>query len=244
MNPREYEEFVASTLTAEGWRTELTPLTGDYGVDVFAWKRGMKLAVQVKMYGGSARRVNRDAVFKLHGSAAYFDCDKAMLVTNGDILPDAVEVANKLGVEIKQIADLGGQPVRSPKDVAPRHMDAVSRSAPSTSPTRETTFESIWETHVMPLAGRTLARSNGTSNRILSVDWSGVRRVTSNDREGFIPIEIFRDVIRDVLAGRTVTRKQINDDYPGRASSGILLILGQIPVLEVTPSPAAVRLAR
>jgi hypothetical protein len=225
VNPREYELMVAQTLQSEGWETEVTPSTGDYGVDVFARRKGSKLAVQAKMYGGSARRVNRDAVMRLYGAAAYFDCDACLIATDGEILPDAMEVARKLGVGVRMIPAID-----APLPLS--HAPAASSDD----------FESIWERHVMPLAGRTLTRAGGSSNQILHVDWSGVKRRTSNGKEGFIPIEIFRDVVRRILRGETVTRTEINDAYPGRASSGIVLILGQVPLFEVVGSPTALRL--
>jgi len=52
------------------------------------------------MYGESSRSVNRRVIMELYGASAYQDCTRAILATNGDILPDAIEVANKLGIEI------------------------------------------------------------------------------------------------------------------------------------------------
>lgn len=41
---------------------------------------------------------------ELHGSKDYFGCNKAILVTNGKIMPDAIEVANRLQIELQIIA--------------------------------------------------------------------------------------------------------------------------------------------
>lgn len=226
MNPVEYEKHVAAILNSEGWQVELTPASGDYGVDIFARKPGSIVAVQVKMYGGTARRVNRAMMMQLYGAAAYFNCDRAMLVSDGDILPDAEEVARKLGIEIRNIAAI------IETQVEPQMAPAASD------------FDAIWQKFIVPLAGQTLRRANDKSNEIMQVDWSGIRRRTSNGRVQFIEIEIFRDVIRRILRGETVTRAEINDEYPGRASSGIVLILGQVPLFEVVASPMALRLAR
>jgi restriction system protein len=84
----------------------------------------------------------------------------------------------------------------------------------------------------VPLAGTTLTRTNGTANEILRVDDGGIERRSSNGRTQRIEIEIFRWAIERLLRGATVTRDEINVRYPGRASSGIMLILSQIPLFE------------
>jgi restriction system protein len=94
------------------------------------------------------------------------------------------------------------------------------------------------ETSIVPLEGTRLAREDGKTNEIVRVDWSGIQRLTSKGNTGFIKIEIFRRVIDRLLAGETVSRAWINDEYPGRASSGIVLILSQVPVFEVVLLPA------
>ena len=42
---------------SKGYKAEVTPYSGDYGVDVFAVKGKEKIAVQAKMYGSSSRKV-------------------------------------------------------------------------------------------------------------------------------------------------------------------------------------------
>jgi restriction system protein len=51
----------------------------------------------------------------------------------------------------------------------------------------------------MPLEGKTIKRINGTTNRILTVDWSGIERITSNGRKQKIGIEIFKKTINYLL---------------------------------------------
>jgi restriction system protein len=224
MKPREYEELVAEVLRSEGWDVAITPTVGDYGVDLFASRDGRRLAVQVKMYGGTTRRVNRAMIMQLHGAAAYFDCTGALLATDGTLLPDAQEVADKLGIEIRSVA-ADSQSIAQTRS---RASDALD-------------FDSVWEKFIVPLEGTTIRRPDGRSNDVLQVDWSGIRRRTSNGKTGFIGIEIFRSMVTRLLNGETVTRAEINDEYTGRASSGVLLILSQIPLFEVSTSPASIR---
>jgi restriction system protein len=173
------------------------------------------------MYGGTNRQVNHECLMQLHGAAAYFDCTGAVLATNGLVTEDASRVARKLNIRVMNVAA------------------ATSRSVPSR--TSAVDFDSIWKQYVMPLAGRTLTRSNGSSNTIVSVDWAGLKRVTSSGHDQFIPVEIFRFAIERVLRDGAITRADIDQHYIGRASSGITLILAQVPLFEVVGRPLTIR---
>jgi hypothetical protein len=222
MNPAEYEGLVADTYRAEGWEVRLTPMSNDYGVDVFADRGDQRLAIQVKMYGGG-RKVNRAMVMQLYGAAAYFECTSAVLATDGELLPDAMEVADKIGVVVRAVRATPPQ---------------TARPASPTSPN----FDSVWQRYITPLEGLTLRRPDGSTNVVLKVDWTGIRRRTSNGREQFIEIEVFRQVVSRLLEGGTLSRADINDQYAGRASSGIFLILAQVPLFEALDHPLSLRL--
>jgi hypothetical protein len=234
MTPREFEEAVAARLQAEGYATELGPGTGDYGVDVFATRSGERYAVQAKMYGGTTRPVNRQMVMELHGAAAYFDWAGAMLATDGRILGDAAEVAKKLRIRILDMSSAWTEQPGPPT--------SNRRSQESPEPIGGLDFATIWDRHVMPLTGATLTRSDGSSNTIVKVDWSGVERITSNGERGRIKIEIFEWAVNRILHCGSVTRTEINDQYQGRASSGVFLILAQVPFFERSDSPMTLRI--
>jgi restriction system protein len=59
MKPYEFEQLVCDHYRQKGYRVQTTSASNDYGIDVFAEKKGEKIAVQVKMYGGSTRKRNR-----------------------------------------------------------------------------------------------------------------------------------------------------------------------------------------
>ena len=181
MKPYEFEQLVCDHYNRMGYRATTTSLTGDYGVDVFAEKENEKIGVQAKMYGGSVRKVNRQTMMELYGAAAYFDCTKAVLATDGEVLADAKEVANKLGIEILFI-----QPDRK------NSMSHIPSS-------KWNLADIVWEKYIMPLAGKTLTRGDGKSNRIVNVDWRGIERITSNGKHQKIEIEIFRSTIDRLL---------------------------------------------
>ena len=100
MTPREFEYIVSDYYKQQGYKTIITPYSGDWGIDVIASKGKEKLAIQAKMYGGSSRRITRLAMMQLYGAMAYKDCTRAVMVTDGDCMPDAIDVAIKLGIEV------------------------------------------------------------------------------------------------------------------------------------------------
>ncbi len=224
MRPYEFEQLVCEHFRSRGYRAKATAASGDYGVDVFAEKGDEKVAVQVKMYGGTTRKVNRQTMMELYGAAAYFDCTKAVLATDGETLADAKEVAHKLGIEILFIQ--------------PDKQDSIPRVPSSEG----SLADIVWEKYIMPLAGKTLTRDNGKTNHIINVDWSGIERITSNGKLQKIGIEIFRFAIDRLFATGSITRDEINQNYAKRASSGIVLILSQAPCFRLVKRPAGLEL--
>ncbi len=224
MRPDEYEALVADYFEQSGYETSMTQQSNDYGVDVFAKKGNQKIAIQVKMYGGTTRKINRQMIMELHGAKSYFDCDRAVVATDGCLLSTAQEVANKLGIEILKIPAI--------KTEIDTHEDV----------THKLSFEDYWERFVMPLEGQTLVRENGKTNKIVKVDWSGIERITSNNRQQKIGIEIFKNTISHLFEHGVITRDFINQEYVGRASSGVILILSNTSLMEQTKKPSGLRL--
>lgn len=224
MNPRQFEEFVCEHFRQQGYNTELTKYSNDYGIDGFATKGKEKIAIQSKMYGHTTRKINRQMVLELHGAKDFFDCTKAVIATDGTFLSDALTVAEKLKIEILYINHF--QPTK-PKSSSKNNNDK--------------TFEQIWENYIVPLQGKTLTRNNGETNQILKTDWSGIERLTSNGNKGKIKIEIFKQAVNKLLTDGSITRDYINQNYVGRASSGIILVLSQVPFFKLTDKPTGLK---
>ncbi|MGB4205499.1 MAG: restriction endonuclease [Bacteroidales bacterium] len=226
MNPRQFEELVCEYFRKQGYEAKTTSYSGDYGIDVFATKGKEKIAVQVNMYGDSTRKINRQMVMELYGAKDYFDCTKAIIATDGAFLPDAISVAEKLKIEILYFNEFQTQ--------LPQNQSLKSRKT-------DKTFEQIWEDYIIPLQGKTLTRSNGKTNKIIKVDWSGIERLTSNGNKGKIKIEIFKQAVNKLLTNGSISRDYINQNYVGRASSGIVLILSQVPFFTLTDRPTGLK---
>ena len=231
MNPQSFEKYVAGIYEKEGYDVTVTPYSGDYGVDVIAEKGGERIAVQVKQYGGSARKVNR--------------CNKAVIATNGDVLPDAVEVARKIGVEIRYIdSEPGLRPVIDAYKKSYKPAAAPESKKPVSGVDYSAAFREIWDKYVKPLEGKTLLNDKGRKNTILKVDDGGIKRITSTGNVGKIDIEPFKMAVIKLLRDGYITRSEINDNYSKRASSGIVLILSQVPMFELVERPLALRLRK
>lgn len=223
MNPREYEMLVCEHYRNQGYQVEPQRGTGDWGVDLFASRGSEKVAVQVKMYGATARPVNRAMVMELEGARRYFDCTSAAVVTDGRVLADAHKVADKLGIPIEKLDASGALP--SPTAAEPLH------------------FEQIWSEWIVPLAGKTLTNRRG-DNQIIEVDWSGIRRISSAGKPSFLPIEVFRSAVNHLLEAGSIRREEINDLHVGRASSAICLILSQVPLFSLEGKLSALKFNR
>ena len=209
MTPDQYEKYVANYFHNKGYKVKQTPYSNDYGVDVFAEKNKEKIAIQAKMFGNSNRKINRQMVMEFYGAKDFFNCNKGIIVTDGEIIQNAKDVADKLGVEILFIY---------PQSHVPKN---------------NSQFDEIWENYVMPLEGKTITRNNGKINKILEVNWGGINRITSNGNQQKIDIEIFKKTINHILENGSITRQEINDEYSKRASSGIVLILSQLPMIHL-----------
>lgn len=226
MNPRQFEEFVCEHFRQQGYKTELTTYSNDYGIDGFAIKGKQKIAIQSKMYGHTTRKINRQMVMELHGAKDFFDCTKAVIATDGIFLQDALVVAEKLKIEILYLNEI---------------QKSTSTSITTAKNKNNKTFEQIWEDYIIPLQGKTLTRKNGETNQIIKADWSGIERKTSNGNNGKIKIEIFKQAINKLLTDGSISRDYINQNYVGRASSGIILVLSQVPFFKLTEKPTGLK---
>lgn len=94
----DYEEQCAEELRSMGYKNvEVTKSSGDQGIDVIAWKDGLKYGIQCKHYQGS---VPNKAVQEAFSGAKFYDCDVAVVMTNSTFTDSAKELADKIGVKL------------------------------------------------------------------------------------------------------------------------------------------------
>ena len=99
LNGEEYEKYVAYHLKAQGFRgVKLTPKTGDYGADILCFDLcGRSCAVQCKFYH---KPVGYKAVQEALSGKIYYNCKRAILVSNSGFTKQARKGAQKLGVDL------------------------------------------------------------------------------------------------------------------------------------------------
>lgn len=227
MTPSQYEQYIGDFFREKGFDVIVTPFSNDWGLDIIANKGNEKIGIQVKMYGKSNRKVNREAIMTLSGAAHYQDCTKAIIVTDGEIMPDAKKVADKLGIKVLHMPAntiiMESLSTKEKEETKP----ILSKQAHDSFPS----FDDMWEKYIIPLKGLELSNSRGT-NIILDVNWGGIKRITSQGKEGRIDIEGFKLAYNELLEKGIVRRDYINQQFAKRCSSGIVLILSQVPFIE------------
>lgn len=97
LNGRAFEKYLCAQFRHLGYRVTLTDYSHDYGADLILRRRGEKIVVQAKRY---ERNVGIAAVQEAVGSVAYYDADRAMVVTNSGFTKSARNLARQNNVEL------------------------------------------------------------------------------------------------------------------------------------------------
>jgi restriction system protein len=106
MTGEAFEEYVAELLRFQGYKTRMTPRSGDYGVDIVASKGGVKTAIQIKRYNKKLdQRPIREAVAGM--AVRKYGCTRAMVVTNSTFTKAAMFLAAESGCELIDREKLG-----------------------------------------------------------------------------------------------------------------------------------------
>lgn len=103
MSGTEFEEHVANIARSAGTPVIMTPLSGDWGVDLIIGARPHRIAVQCKRY---SRPVGPGAVQEVVAGAPMQDCARTMVVTNTDFTPAARKLAERHGTILVGGAEL------------------------------------------------------------------------------------------------------------------------------------------
>ncbi|MEW5811331.1 MAG: restriction endonuclease [Actinomycetota bacterium] len=97
MSGTEFEDYVARIARSVGVPVIMTPLSGDWGVDLIVGHRPHRLAVQCKR---QSRPVGTGAVQEVVAGAPMQDCTRTMVVTNHQFTPAARKLAELHGCEL------------------------------------------------------------------------------------------------------------------------------------------------
>lgn len=97
-NGYDFEEYVANLYKKLGYTIEeVTKKSGDQGADVIANKDGRKYVIQSKYYNSP---VGNKAVQEVVASIKMYGANQAIVVTNNNFTPSAIELAKANGVEL------------------------------------------------------------------------------------------------------------------------------------------------
>jgi hypothetical protein len=94
-----FEFQCADELEQQGFLVEMTPSTGDYGVDFFAMIGGERVAFQCKKTK-TASVIH--AVQEVYAGGRYYDCSKFVVVSPSGFSYPAELMASKLGVQLEE----------------------------------------------------------------------------------------------------------------------------------------------
>lgn len=98
MEGHDFEQFTANLLRKLGYeRVEVTPGSGDQGVDVIAVKGGKRYAIQCKRYG---QKLGNKPVQEVFAGKTIYGCSVAVVLTNNYFTDGAKEAAKATGVEL------------------------------------------------------------------------------------------------------------------------------------------------
>jgi len=97
MDGREFEIFIAELYKHMGYSVKVTPATSDQGADLIIERFDEKTAIQAKRYNGN---VGNSAVQEVVAAKSYYNCDKAMIVTNSFFTNSAEQLARCNNVEL------------------------------------------------------------------------------------------------------------------------------------------------
>lgn len=91
-----FEQFCAYLLRRNGYkRIQVTPQSGDQGIDIIATKKGESYGFQCKRYTGF---VGNKAVQEAWTGHNFYRLDQAAVLTNSEFSDAAIELAQELGV--------------------------------------------------------------------------------------------------------------------------------------------------
>jgi Restriction endonuclease/TIR domain len=111
LEPRRFEELVAAMYEKAGFEVELTPASGDHGVDVYAIRRhsfgSTLIVVQAKRYKPTLK-VTAAQVRELYGVVNLQDASAGVLITTSSFEPGAEQVAaeHRWRLELRDYARL------------------------------------------------------------------------------------------------------------------------------------------
>ncbi len=103
MNPDKFEELVCHLFEKIGYKTELTPITGDHGIDAYLYSENEKIVLQCKRV---KNKVGEPVIRDLFGAMHDTKSNYAILVTTGKVSKQAHEWIKDKPIRIIELLEL------------------------------------------------------------------------------------------------------------------------------------------
>lgn len=104
MEGHDFESLCAELLIKNGYRNvEVTQGSGDQGIDVIAYKDGIKFGTQCKCYSSD---IGNKAVQEAFAGKAHYKCHIGIVLTNRYFTKSAIELADSSGIVLWNRDDL------------------------------------------------------------------------------------------------------------------------------------------
>jgi len=97
MEGRQFEHYLALLFASQGYKTEVTPASKDFGADLILKKENRKIAVQAKRHSSP---IGVSAVQEAHASVPYYGASEAWVVSNQEFTQPAIALAKTNGVTL------------------------------------------------------------------------------------------------------------------------------------------------
>lgn len=92
----QFEEFCAQLLIKNGYEeVTLTPGSGDQGIDIIAYRDGVRYGIQCKCYSAD---IGNSAVQEVFAGRSYYKCHVGIVLTNRHFSPSAIQLAETNGI--------------------------------------------------------------------------------------------------------------------------------------------------
>ena len=98
MDGHEFEQFCANVLRQNEFENvSVTSGSGDQGIDIIAYKDGIKYGIQCKCYNSD---IGNKAVQEVYAGKTYYNCHVGIVLTNRDFTRSAIDLAKKDGIAL------------------------------------------------------------------------------------------------------------------------------------------------
>ena len=98
MDGHEFERFCAKVLTLNGFQdVKVTQGSGDQGIDIIAFKDGIKYGIQCKCYNST---IGNRAVQEVFAGKTFYQCHVGVVLTNSYFSSSAIELAKHDGIAL------------------------------------------------------------------------------------------------------------------------------------------------